>query len=154
MFTDRAFILGEVLPTLLFAGVGHALFRDLGPVNASIASLMAKDMGQVVYLLVTVWAIAAAVFILNHTIYRFLEGYSFPGHVAELLKARNRRRLNRAQQEVETLYYKWAEQGSAFSASDFNRYRTLRRKLAVEMPSSEDDILPTRFGVSACGRDA
>jgi len=146
MFTDRAFIVGEVLPTLLFAGVGHFLFRDLGPVDASIASLMAKDVGQVVYLLITVWVIAGAVFILNHTIYRFLEGYAFPEPVAKLLKARNIKRLMRARHEVETLYYKWAEQGSAFSVSDFNRYRTLRLKLVVGMPSSEDDVLPTRFG--------
>jgi hypothetical protein len=143
---DRTFILGAFLPTLLFAIVGLFLFRDQEPANAWIEILTKKDLGQAAYLLLAVWAGAVMVLMLNLPLYRFLEGYTFPGWLAERLKSRNRKRLRYNLGEIQILHDRWAEQGSAFGAADLDRYQMLRYELVRRMPSRESDVLPTRFG--------
>jgi hypothetical protein len=143
---DRAFILGAFLPTLLFVVAGLFLFHDLEPAHTWIEGLTAKDLGQAAYLLLAVWVVAVIILMLNDPLYRFLEGYTYPGWLAERLKRRNRKYLQRCLQELEALHDKWAEQGTAFAPSDLVHYRTLRLDLVKWMPSRESDVLPTRFG--------
>jgi hypothetical protein len=141
---DRAFVLGTFLPTLIFSVVLLWLFDDQEPVKAWINAIAGRELGDAAYLLLAAWAIAVMVLMVNLPLYRFLEGYTFPGWLAEWLKGRHRQRLQTHLREIEELYSGWAAQGSAFAELD--RYRTLRRERLMWMPSREADILPTRFG--------
>ena len=143
---DRDFILGQLLPTLLFAVAALLLFRDQMPVEAWINILTGKDLGTTALLLLGVWVIAVTTLMLNLWIYRFLEGYTFPRWLADILKRRNRKRLQRSLRQIQTLYDQWAEQGNAFSQANLERYQSLRCNLVQWMPPRESDILPTRFG--------
>jgi hypothetical protein len=146
-FADRAFILGEFLPSLLFAVALLFLFHDQQLPKALIEAVTRKDYGVAVYLFLAVWAAAVLLLILNHPLYRFLEGYMFPGRLAEWLKTRNRRDLQSRLREIRALYDKWAELGCEFSEfPEGDRYKTLRSDLVKWMPPLESDILPTRFG--------
>jgi hypothetical protein len=143
---DRNFILGAFLPTLLFVILVLFMFHDLEPAHAWIDALTAKEFEQAAFLLLSVWAVAVVVLMINFPLHRFLEGYTFPGWLAEWLKARNRKSLRHSLEEVQELYDRWAEEGSEFSAADIARYRMLRYNLIKWMPSRESDVLPTRFG--------
>jgi len=143
---DRNFILGTFLPTMFFAIAGLFLFHDLGPVHEWIEALAGKELEQAAYLLLGIWALAVVILMLNHPFYRFLEGYMFPGWLAEGLKARNRASLRRHLKEIQELYNRWAEEGRGFSPGDKARYRMLRYNLLKRMPTQESDVLPTRFG--------
>jgi hypothetical protein len=143
---DRNFILGQLLPTLLFAVAALLLFRDQMPVEAWIDILTGKDLGTTAFLLLGVWVVAVTTLMLNLWIYRFLEGYTFPRWLADILKRRNGKRLQRSLRQIQTLYDQWAEQGNAFSQANLERYQTLRCNLVQWMPPRESDILPTRFG--------
>jgi hypothetical protein len=142
---DRAFILGTFLSTLLFAIALLLEFRDCHATAEWLAALTTKDnLGQTLYLILSVWALAVLLLMLNQPLYRLLEGYSFPNWLAEPLKERHRRHLKELQHEVQTLRDKWAKEESAFTELD--RYRALRLERSKWMPSTERDVLPTRFG--------
>jgi hypothetical protein len=144
---DRAFILGDFLPALLFAVALLFLFHDQRLPNALIEAVTRKEYGVAIYLLLAVWAVAVVLLVLNNPLYRFLEGYAppFPGRLAEWLKTRNRRRLQSGLDEIRALHDEWKEQGSAFPDPKRDRYQRLRRELVKWMPP-ERYILPTRFG--------
>src|SRR6516165_4434741 len=97
---DRDFILGQLLPTLLFAVAALLLFRDQMPVEAWINILTGKDLGTTALLLLGVWVIAVTTLMLNLWIYRFLEGYTFPRWLADILKRRDRKRLQRSLRQI------------------------------------------------------
>jgi hypothetical protein len=134
-FADRAFILGAFLPTLLFAICGLLLFYDQEPAKTWIEALTSRDLGQAAYVLLAVWALAALISMLNHWLYRFLEGYLLPSWVAEWLKRRNRKRLQRSLQQLQTMLDEGAAQAGSFWYH-----------LQQQMPLREDAVLPTRFG--------
>jgi hypothetical protein len=115
---DRAFILGEFLPSLLLAVALLFLFHDQQLPKALIEAVTRKEYGVAVYLLLAVWAVAVVLLVLNNPLYRFLEGYAppFPGRLAEWLKTRKRRRLQSWKHEIRALHDEWKEQGSAFPA--------------------------------------
>jgi hypothetical protein len=143
---DRNFILGQLLPALLFAVAGLFLFRDKIPTNTWTDIMNAKDLGKTAYLLLAVWVLAVTALILNFWIYRFLEGYLCPAWLSERLKERHRKRLRRKLCELQILYDRWAKEGIAFPQGDLDRYQELRWELLRSMPSRESDVLPTRFG--------
>jgi hypothetical protein len=62
------------------------------------------ELGQAAYLLLAVWVVAVMILMLNHPLYRFLEGYTFPNWLAEWLKTRNQRRLEPWLREIRTLH--------------------------------------------------
>jgi hypothetical protein len=143
---DRNFILGAFLPTLLFAVIALVLFDDTEPAKAWIEGLAAKDIGQAVFLLLGVWVVGVIILMLNHPLYRFLEGYTYPAWIADRLKRRNIKYLTDTLTEIETLHDRWADEDDAFPPSDLSRYGALRRDIVVWMPSRTSDVLPTRFG--------
>jgi uncharacterized membrane protein YesL len=92
---DRSFIFGFFLPTLLFCIVVLVLFQDMQASKDLLDDFAAKDITKAAYALLMVWVFAVALLTLNHPLYRFLEGYTFPNWLAEWLKKRNRRRSYR-----------------------------------------------------------
>lgn len=144
---DRTFVLGELLPSLLFAIALLFLFQDQPTAAAWIDAVTEKSIGwQGVYFLLAVWVIAVVLLVLNHPLYRFLEGYKLPRRLAECLKKRHRRRLRAVLAELKELYAKWAEQGTAFPTADEDRIQLLSLERMKWLPSRERDVLPTRFG--------
>ena len=143
---DRAFVLGALLPSLLFGVTVLFLFCDQPPASLIIDAFAGKDIGKAIYLLLALWAFAILISMFNLPLYRFLEGYTFPKWLANLLKRRHRKRLKGAQGEIKALYDLWAEKGPKFPHDKLERYMTARWNLVQWMPSQEQDILPTRFG--------
>jgi len=142
---DRAFVLGALLPSLLFCVSLLFFFRDQKPVSLFIDALVDKDIGKAAYLLLAVWALAVLILMLNLPLYRFLEGYTFPKWLAKPLQKRHRKRLKVAVSEIKSLYELWKEKGS-IPFDKLERYQTARRDLVQWMPSQEEEVLPTRFG--------
>jgi MFS family permease len=144
---DRTFVLGELLPTLLFAIALLFLFRDQPTAAAWIDAVTEKSIGwQGVYFLLAVWASAVLLLVLNHFLYRFLEGYELPQRLAERRKEWHRRRLRAILDELKQLYAKCDEQADAFPLADRDRIRQLAVERMTWLPSRESDVLPTRFG--------
>lgn len=71
---------------------------------------------------------------LNHPLYRFLEGYILPRRLAEWLKKRHRRRLRAVLAELKELYDKWDEQGTAFPIADRDRIQQLSSERMKWLP--------------------
>jgi hypothetical protein len=69
-----------------------------------------------------------------------------PHWMAERLKRRQQRKLQKDKAEIIQLYNKWAAEGDNFCLKEQNRYQRLRMELIKWMPWEEDDILPTSFG--------
>jgi hypothetical protein len=138
---DRAFILGTFLPTLLFAIILSLELWGYDVASGWLAASTAKDLGQAAILILSVWAIAVVLLMLNQPLYRLLEGYSFPNWLAEPLKERHRRRFKKLLDEARKLY-----ENEENTAVERDRYRRLRLELFKWMPATEKDILPTRFG--------
>jgi hypothetical protein len=143
---DRAFVLGALLPTLLFGVTLLFFFHDQKPVSLFVDALTDKDIGKGAYLLLAVWAGAVLILMMNLPLYRFLEGYTLPKWLAKPLQERHRKRLGMAIKEIQSLYDLWAQTGINFPADKLERYQTARRNLVQWMPSRLEDILPTRFG--------
>jgi hypothetical protein len=143
---DRAFILGFFLPTLLFALVAFLLFGDLPTAKEWLKSLTEKDLGKAAYLLLSVWVMAVMLQMLSHPLYRFLEGYTLPGWLAEPWKESNRKRLREELEKLRGLFERWATEGDRFPPDDLLRYRTIKRELVKRMPPREGQVLPTDFG--------
>jgi hypothetical protein len=143
---DRSFIYGFYLPTLLFSVVALILFQDCPAAEGMLSDLAAKEITKAAYVLLMVWVMAIALLTLNHPLYRFLEGYTFPDWLAEPLRARNRDGLQKALDEIRTLFQRRRLEGKQFPSVDLRRYRILRRDTANSMPSTSPDVLPTAFG--------
>ena len=143
---DRSFVLGALLPSLLFGVSLLFLFRDQAPVSLIIGEFGDKDIGKTVYLLLAAWGVAVLILMLNLPLYRFLEGYTFPKWLARPLQQRHQKRLRVARGEIKSLYDLWAEKGTKFPFDKLERYQTARQDLVKWMPSQEEDVLPTRFG--------
>ena len=67
---DRAFVLGALLPSLLFVVSLLFMFRDRAPVSQIVDALGDKDIEKAVYLLLAVWALAVLILMLNLPLYR------------------------------------------------------------------------------------
>ena len=149
---DRSFILGMFLPTLLFAIALLFEFRDQPLASKLIDGLGGNDLGQAIFLLLAVWVVAVLMLVLNHPLYRLLEGYYFPSWLGEWIKSGKRRRFQSDLDQIKLLHEKRVEarkakaEGAFIKSADFYRYQKLRRNLAKWMPSDPEDVLPTDFG--------
>src|SRR5262249_16544146 len=90
---DRAFILGFVMPVLLFVLGVLWLFSDVAPVSGVIDKLSNKDaFEQLTYALLSVWGLAILLQLLNLPLFQILEGYRWPISVMRGLKAAEKQR--------------------------------------------------------------
>ncbi len=138
---DRNFILGFIVPVLLFAVAALLLLRDHTFTGALLDTLLAKDATSAAYAAAAAWLVAILLSLFNHTIYRLLEGYlpplSWRRATARLFWTRIR------QWQVETGDLR--DRYDNLTAAELASYNDLRLKLSGA-PSTEDDVLPTRFG--------
>src|SRR5262249_33492119 len=97
---DRAFILGQFLPTLLFAVAVLFLFRDQEPPDLWTDIMTGESLGKAAYLLLVVWIVAVVTLILKQPLYQFFEGYMFPSWLAKILTSRNQKHLRCRLREI------------------------------------------------------
>lgn len=141
---DKAFILGFVLPVLMFTLAALALFLDLPQVQAWATAAMERDaLEKVVYLVLGIWAFAVFMLIINDILYKVLEGYLWPFSHCRRLSRREKLRYERMRTEWNSLKAELHEQGDSFTES--HRLKKLWREFAMSFPP-EDILLPTRFG--------
>jgi hypothetical protein len=88
------------------------------------------------YLAAGVWALALFLMIWNLSLYRILEGYTYPfSHISAMAE---RHRLVR--KELNDRFEKLYAEGNDSAASP------LKRRLTLDYPPMQDDVLPTLFG--------
>jgi hypothetical protein len=86
---------------------------------------------------------------LNHTLYRILEGYLPPISWMRPLLWWHRSRFVRLKAEYDTLIDRWqnaTDNNQEFPDVEQRRTSALRRKLLSRYPSSQSEVLPSRFG--------
>ena len=141
---DRGFVLGFFLPSLLFVLAVLGLFSSHAKVGALLSGLVEKDLGSATFLLVGVWILAVLMLMLNHPIYRLLEGYTWPVSRWRRAKKRNQQRLQEANKKLRSLFERMRPPEASEKA--LWAYGELRREIIRELPTSEREVLPTAFG--------
>jgi hypothetical protein len=146
---DRAFIIGFVLPTVLFALSSSALFGDVFDRSSGTIAVDASAFdpkGQLVDVLIKgiwVWLLAVLLMTLNHGLFRCLEGYVPPLRYLKRRKLRAARRMVRLRAEVRKLGTLNRE--SSATLSEKRRFQAAMKELNG-MPRDVHSIMPTRFG--------
>lgn len=138
---DRNFVLGFVLPVLLFAVAALFLLRDYSFAGAWLDSLLAKDVTSAAYAVAIVWLLAVILLLLNHAIYRMLEGYLPPLSWRRGAARRFWTHIQQWQTEANGLRERYDD----LTQAELKRYNELRGKLS-DLPTTGEDVLPTRFG--------
>jgi hypothetical protein len=138
---DRNFVLGFVLPVLLFAVAALLLLRDYAFASVWLESLLAKDITSAAYAVAIVWLLAVVLLLFNHAIYRIFEGYVPPLSWRRGAIRRIWQQIQQWQADANDL----RERYNDLTPAEFARYTDLREALS-QMPGTEGDVLPTRFG--------
>jgi hypothetical protein len=162
-FADRNFIIGFFLPALLAILAAIWVFFPNAPVFSAIRTLSLTEdaFGQLAYLVLGVWVLSILLMTTNHMQYRMLEGYLPPVSWLVPLKWWQQRcfaRLNdfyveltQERKTIERLIQRDTDDKAktAHSAECQNirrRMSNLKRTLLTYYPTSQDELLPTRFG--------
>lgn len=140
---DRNFVLGFFLPALLFGVTVLLLLWDYDFAHSMLDSLLAKDVTTAAYGAAAVWLVAVLLLLLNYWSYRLLEGYLPPLSWRRRARRRFWQSVQQRQAEAAGLRSRHARGG--LSADELVRYGALRLWLS-QMPGSEADMMPTRFG--------
>jgi hypothetical protein len=108
-----------------------------------------KDVADFVYIGLATWVMAILLMMSNHALYRLFEGYLPPTSWLIFLKRRKQDRLQRLKLEYGRLLDEYGEAetaGLGFNPAKFMKLRDLGTVLNRFYPSTEQDVLPTRFG--------
>jgi len=147
---DKNFVIGFYLPTLLAIIACAWAFPSL-PFSETVRSLAASEkiLGDLTYLAVAVWVLAIFLMTFNEVQYRLLEGYLPPVSWLFLLRRWHRWRFRRLKRKYDKLMTKWqvaVDNGQDLSWREQRRAAYLLRRRKTHYPSTESEILPTRFG--------
>jgi hypothetical protein len=149
---DRDFVVGFVLPVLLFCAAIAFLFRDTTVVGSIYSALIdLKSFTSLTMLVLVIWTLATLLMAWDTTIYRVLEGYVGPFKrekwrraMEEKFDARKKLLAN-AHDEIIALKAKTTIEENTVHARerkylrDYEEFRNL-------FPFRRDLVLPTRFG--------
>ena len=137
---DRAFILGHLFPTILFALGTIALLADLPWPAAFLASLaQGENWQKLAFFVLVVWALAVALQMLNVFIFRVLEGYIGPAAALSFFAKRQSTRFETLRAEVDDLRERYLE-------SEMDQLTRKTIELRRDFPEKAADLLPTSFG--------
>lgn len=140
---DRRFTIGFALPVAVFL-IASWLFLSsygFGPFLLSIVNtdpLIGTTLG-----ILLVWTLAVFLVGLNHSLYRFLQGYGGWFNPLALLQGLQERRYSRLLKELNALYDK--KDANQLTEADGKALKYTERKLASEFPAA-GELLPTSFG--------
>jgi hypothetical protein len=140
---DKAFIVGYLLPTLLFVAALALLFYDQQSVQKAISN-EPQGWDKIVALVIGVWVTAVLLEFLNTDFIKILEGYSRPIKDWEFLRAKQLARFNSLDSRVKELLVK-IEAGEPISVVEKTEFT--RKSVELHRNFASDGIvLPTRLG--------
>ena len=144
---DKSFIIGFLLPTILFFVSLIVLFSDVPLLMSLSGALAEKDsLEKFVYVALGVWFAAIVLMMINDILFQILEGYRWPlSRLSFLVKAKQAK-FDVMSKRFEFLREGWKRDGDRFPIELQNEFDELRRELITSFPSRPDLILPTRFG--------
>jgi hypothetical protein len=133
---DKAFVLGYVLPSLIFLTATFSGFGVFGcPTFICSASKgeTTNPFAQLTYAALCVYLLAVLLMAMNYAFYRFFEGYLPPVSWLRFLKAFHRNRQERLERRITAL-------------GDDPRADSMTWRLRQQYPKSPANTLPTAFG--------
>jgi hypothetical protein len=141
---DRTFVVGYLLPTLLFVCALAALFADQPLVRGLIFG-ETQGWDKIFGLVIAVWAAAVFLQFVNTYLIKFLEGYESPIKNWRSLKAEKQRAFDALDGRLNEL---WEKINAKVELSEAEKYEFQRKSIAFHrnFPSTRSRILPTRFG--------
>jgi hypothetical protein len=139
---DRAFIIGFLLPSLLFVMTLSSLFGSLDQIKLLLKSIK-EDTATLIVLGGSVWLLAVFLLTLNHWLYRCLEGYLPPLKWRKRAQVRAARRIAALRGQARRLQARLSAGGA--SIQERRSYREVMEALA-ELPAQPREALPSRFG--------
>jgi hypothetical protein len=143
---DRNFILGFLVPMLVFTIAGLALYHDVEPFKrAWDATVQAESLTKLTLLAVGVTVGAILLLVGNHALYQVLEGYWGPFNRPAWRKEMQRR-FGRDRKHLETLLARAERAGEHASPEATREYFKNLWEFYLRFPYREDLVLPTRFG--------
>src|SRR5262249_42215615 len=101
------------------------------------------------FLILTVWGIGVLALVTNHAQYRILEGYMPPFAWCFWLRHWHKKRFKKLKNTYHRLYGDWTKAvlfDREYPSQQQARIAELKRQLLREYPTSEMEILPTKFG--------
>jgi hypothetical protein len=147
---DKNFVIGFFLPALVAIFAGAWIFPGLtvlDPVRSLGAS--EKILSDLTYITLIVWAIAILLMTANYTFYRILEGYVFPISRMRPLLWWHRWRFRQLKARYDRLWDDWQtaiNSDRSFPDDKKRDVERLKQGLLTNFPSSEMDVMPTKFG--------
>lgn len=141
---DRAFVIGFVVPiTILIASIS-IIFDDLEIVKQLATAASAADGFQAVFIpLLFLWLCAILLEMINTSLYRFLEGYTWPMN-RKSWKVARLKKFRKDSECIARIKVRLIENPKDPELID--AYIKSARSRAVMFPQAEGYILPTRFG--------
>lgn len=146
---DKSFIVGFLLPVILFLVALLFLFSDVGWVLDILHAFLSRNkIEQFVYIALLVWCLSVFMMMLNQLLYQIVEGYKWPISKFSQLWSRERRRFEEKRQRFKELEEQWwrAKEDRTELKDDLKREHDMLLKELVTQFPSEDQLLPTRFG--------
>jgi hypothetical protein len=143
---DKAFVVGFIIPLLLGAISILALIRDLDPFREVYQSIIGlKDFTDLTIVVLSLWAAAIVLLLLNHLLFRFLEGYFGPFSWAERGQ-QMRLRYSEDRSHLKALREAIPAEAAAGTSQQEIAYNTAVRLFCQKWPPERSSVLPTRFG--------
>lgn len=130
---DKAFVLGFVLPTLLFAVTLLAEFGCPAWLRDTCSESAKNPFAELTYALLGVYVVAVLLLAINYALYRILEGYVPPMKWFGWRLAHHKRRFRTLQNEIARL-------------GDDPRGDVALWGFRKQYPTNKADVLPTSFG--------
>jgi hypothetical protein len=143
---DKNFVVGFIIPVLLAAIGLLALLRDHEPVRSIYAAAVDADsFEKLTVIVLLLWAVAILLSLMNHTLYRLLEGYTGPLRCTAWKEARQEEYRTERQRLKAT--YAIVSNPKVFVSEELKRdYYAEVRRFAERWPTRRTLVLPTRFG--------
>jgi hypothetical protein len=143
---DRNFIIGFFVPTLLTALATLWLFRDVEAVRQVYEAVWnEKKWEEITIFALAVWVFSMLLMLINHQLYRVVEGYIGP--LAWLGNRRLSRRRDAIAVERRELIQQEANEADQSKKERLNkRIDAIDLELANYFPHANFPVLPSRFG--------
>ncbi len=134
---DKPFVIGFLLPSLIFVLVASALFPLPGWAQSIVNDLQREStaFAGLTYLVLVIWLISTTLLLLNYDLYRLFEGYLPPMKWFTVCQSYHRWRHERLLKKAD-----------AARAEKLATSGPLRVALLSEYPLDPKFILPTAFG--------
>ena len=142
---DKAFLVGFVVPLILFVACMAVAFPDVPQITA-ISDAMGEGLEKAAYVGAIVWFGAVLLMIVNSLLYQILEGYRWPTSHFATWRKKNEQQCARLTGQIDDLNRRGLREGESFPDYLSDYLDQLRIDRNKRFPSSADQILPTRFG--------